>query len=142
MIICSNPVSSSRASRVARAAKSVPSCSLPRQSAAYDALVSRFSDGFEAVDLPDDALVGVDRAREGSDPAVDDLLHGADELVSGRGLKGGSGFAHPLSSGRFKAIRGMAQRFVACDREQSFLMPPDVREWLPADHRAWQPAAL
>src|SRR3954464_3054754 len=31
----------------------------------------------------------------------------------------------------------MAQRFVACDREQSFLMPPDVRGWLPADHLAW-----
>jgi transposase len=31
----------------------------------------------------------------------------------------------------------MAQRFVARDREQSFLMPPDVREWLPADHLAW-----
>src|ERR671930_917233 len=31
----------------------------------------------------------------------------------------------------------MGQRFVACDREQSFLMPPDVREWLPADHLAW-----
>jgi transposase len=31
----------------------------------------------------------------------------------------------------------MAQRFVACDREQSFLMPPDVREWLREDHLAW-----
>jgi transposase len=31
----------------------------------------------------------------------------------------------------------MAQRFVACDREQSFLMPPDVREWLPENHLAW-----
>jgi transposase len=31
----------------------------------------------------------------------------------------------------------MAQRFVACDREQSFLMPPDVREWLPPRHLAW-----
>src|SRR5918994_399109 len=31
----------------------------------------------------------------------------------------------------------MGQRFVACDREQSFLMPPDVREWLPEDHLAW-----
>src|SRR3954469_12740708 len=31
----------------------------------------------------------------------------------------------------------MAQRFVACDREQSFLMPPDVREWLSEDHLAW-----
>jgi transposase len=31
----------------------------------------------------------------------------------------------------------MGQRFVACDREQSFLMPPDVREWLPDRHLAW-----
>ena len=31
----------------------------------------------------------------------------------------------------------MGQRFVVCDREQSFLMPPDVREWLPERHLAW-----
>jgi hypothetical protein len=31
----------------------------------------------------------------------------------------------------------MGQRFVACDREQSFLMPPDVRDWLPSRHLAW-----
>jgi transposase len=31
----------------------------------------------------------------------------------------------------------MGQRFVACDREQSFLMPPDVRDWLPEDDLAW-----
>src|SRR3954453_11494398 len=31
----------------------------------------------------------------------------------------------------------MGQRFIACDREQSFLMPPDVREWLPVRHLAW-----
>src|SRR3954469_18237922 len=31
----------------------------------------------------------------------------------------------------------MGQRCVACDREQSFLMPPDVREWLPENHLAW-----
>src|SRR3954471_16528055 len=31
----------------------------------------------------------------------------------------------------------MGPSFIACDREQSFLMPPDVREWLPADHFAW-----
>src|SRR3954462_12832640 len=31
----------------------------------------------------------------------------------------------------------MGQRFVACDREQSFLMPPDVCEWLPPRHLAW-----
>jgi transposase len=31
----------------------------------------------------------------------------------------------------------MGQRFVGCDREQSFLMPPDVREWLPPRHLAW-----
>src|SRR5215213_7361490 len=31
----------------------------------------------------------------------------------------------------------MGQSFVACDREQSFLMPPDVRDWLPENHLAW-----
>jgi transposase len=31
----------------------------------------------------------------------------------------------------------MARGFIACDREQSFLMPPDVRAWLPEDHFAW-----
>src|SRR4051794_1145682 len=31
----------------------------------------------------------------------------------------------------------MAQRFVGGDRDQSFLMPPDLRDWLPEDHFAW-----
>jgi transposase len=31
----------------------------------------------------------------------------------------------------------MGQSFIACDREQSFLLPPDVREWLPEDHLGW-----
>ena len=31
----------------------------------------------------------------------------------------------------------MAQNFLACDREQSFLLPPDLRDWLPEDHLAW-----
>src|SRR4051812_28157680 len=31
----------------------------------------------------------------------------------------------------------MGPSFIACDREQSFLMPPDVREWLPDNHLAW-----
>ncbi len=31
----------------------------------------------------------------------------------------------------------MAAGFVVADREQQFLMPPDVREWLPEDHLAW-----
>ena len=31
----------------------------------------------------------------------------------------------------------MAQRFIAADREQTFLMPPSLREWLPAGHLAW-----
>src|SRR5215211_2065770 len=31
----------------------------------------------------------------------------------------------------------MAQSFIECDREQAFLMPPDVREWLPEGHLAW-----
>jgi transposase len=31
----------------------------------------------------------------------------------------------------------MSQNFVAVDREQGFLLPPDVREWLPEGHLAW-----
>lgn len=31
----------------------------------------------------------------------------------------------------------MAQNFIECDREQAFLMPPLLREWLPEDHLAW-----
>ena len=31
----------------------------------------------------------------------------------------------------------MGQNFLAADREQPFLLPPDVREWLPEDHLAW-----
>ena len=31
----------------------------------------------------------------------------------------------------------MAQNFIGCDRDQSFLLPPDVRDWLPQGHLAW-----
>ena len=31
----------------------------------------------------------------------------------------------------------MAFNFVACDREQEFLLPPSLREWLPDGHLAW-----
>lgn len=31
----------------------------------------------------------------------------------------------------------MAQRFISADREQDFLLPPSVRDWLPAGHLAW-----
>jgi len=31
----------------------------------------------------------------------------------------------------------MAQNFLGCDRDQSLLLPPDVRDWLDEDHLAW-----
>jgi len=31
----------------------------------------------------------------------------------------------------------MAYNFLACDRDQAFLLPPDLRDWLPVDHLAW-----
>src|SRR3954454_17060002 len=31
----------------------------------------------------------------------------------------------------------MGQNFIGCDRDQSFVLLPDVREWLPEDHLAW-----
>ena len=31
----------------------------------------------------------------------------------------------------------MPQNFIACDREQEFLLPPSLRDWLAEDHLAW-----
>lgn len=31
----------------------------------------------------------------------------------------------------------MPQNFIACDRDQELLLPPSLREWLPAGHFAW-----
>jgi len=31
----------------------------------------------------------------------------------------------------------MGQNFLPCDREQLYLMPPSMREWLPEGHLAW-----
>src|SRR3954453_6897964 len=40
-------------------------------------------------------------------------------------------------SGRIKTIRGMGPNFLECDRDQVLLLPPSLREWLPAGHLAW-----
>lgn len=32
---------------------------------------------------------------------------------------------------------GMAYNFVVAEREQRFLLPPDMRDWLPGDHLVW-----
>jgi len=39
-------------------------------------------------------------------------------------------------SGGFKTMLGMTQRFVACDRDQELLLPPNVRDWVPEGHLA------
>jgi transposase len=31
----------------------------------------------------------------------------------------------------------MAPNFIGCDREQAFLLPPSLREWVPEDHLVW-----
>src|SRR5271165_4041045 len=31
----------------------------------------------------------------------------------------------------------MPQNFIACDRDQELLLPPNLRDWLPEDHLAW-----
>ncbi len=31
----------------------------------------------------------------------------------------------------------MAYNFLRGDRDQAYLLPPDLRDWLPADHLAW-----
>ena len=32
---------------------------------------------------------------------------------------------------------GVGARFVVVDRDQPLLLPPDMRDWLPADHLVW-----
>src|SRR5699024_9613779 len=32
---------------------------------------------------------------------------------------------------------GMAKSYRPVDRDQAFLLPPDMREWLPAEHLVW-----
>ena len=39
-------------------------------------------------------------------------------------------------SGAFMTLPGMAQNFLACDRDRVLLLPPDLGEWLPAGHLA------
>src|SRR5918995_4340782 len=31
----------------------------------------------------------------------------------------------------------MAPNFIECDREQAFLIPPSLRDWVPEDHLVW-----
>ena len=31
----------------------------------------------------------------------------------------------------------MPQNFIACDRDQAYLMPPSLLDWLPEDHLVW-----
>ena len=31
----------------------------------------------------------------------------------------------------------MAPNFIECAREQAFLMPPSLRDWVPEDHLVW-----
>jgi transposase len=40
-------------------------------------------------------------------------------------------------AGRGRQDRCMAKGFRPVDRDQPFLLPPDMREWLPAGHLAW-----
>src|SRR5215217_3379130 len=40
-------------------------------------------------------------------------------------------------SGRVRSLSLMAMSFIGCDRDQVFLMPPSLREWVPEDHLVW-----
>ena len=45
--------------------------------------------------------------------------------------------AQRVPSARLDGIPAVPQNFIECDREQAFLMPPSLRDWLPADHLGW-----
>src|SRR3954452_25624605 len=59
-----------------------------------------------------------------------------------RGMRPDCRFAWRLSgkrvtSGRLGSLLGMGARFIGGDREQVFLMPPSVRDWVPEGHLVW-----
>ena len=60
-----------------------------------------------------------------------------DPLTAFRAPLSHEGVAQRVPSGVAGGISGMAQNFIESRREQGFLLPPDVRDWLPADHLAW-----
>ncbi|HYV02741.1 MAG TPA: hypothetical protein VEM93_10485, partial [Actinomycetota bacterium] len=35
-----------------------------------------------------------------------------------------------------EVLGGLAYNLIPCDREQQFLLPPSLEDWLPADHLA------
>src|SRR5947207_5253251 len=41
------------------------------------------------------------------------------------------------SSGSVGSLCGMGARFIGVDREQVFLMPPSLRDWVPEGHLVW-----
>jgi hypothetical protein len=43
----------------------------------------------------------------------------------------------PVPSGAVYRIPVWAQNFIGSCRDQGYLLPPDVRDWLAADHLAW-----
>ncbi len=40
-------------------------------------------------------------------------------------------------SGAVQTVTGMGPNFLECDRDQTLLLPPSLREWLPEGHLAW-----
>ena len=102
------------------------------------ALFAKFSAQFCEGRLPSDDRIPQERSLQRS--------HGG-RAQRRPGDRDGQASAHdrirPRVSRNYRVVRGvlddswMAQSFVGCDRDQSFLMPPDIRDWLAEDHLAW-----
>ena len=45
--------------------------------------------------------------------------------------------ASPSDRWLLARIAFVGWNFLACDREQQYLMPPSLTDWLPEDHLAW-----
>ena len=42
-----------------------------------------------------------------------------------------------VASGVAWTMPGMAPNFIGCDREQGFLLPPSLCDWVAEDHLVW-----
>jgi transposase len=52
-------------------------------------------------------------------------------------MDGGCREKGPVASGLVGSLSGVGARFIGGDREQAFLMPPLVTDWVPEDHVVW-----
>jgi hypothetical protein len=70
-------------------------------------------------------------------PEADLKIAAAILIPQGRPGRPGTLSGKGVPSGAVGSLCGMGARFIGVDREQVFLMPPSLRDWVPEGHLVW-----